>query len=304
MIYTVTLNPSLDYLMELDAFKSGQLNRSNNENIFPGGKGINVSRILSQLDVGTTSLGFVGGFTGKYISDFLEKEQIITNFVEVDGTTRINVKIKAEDETEINANGPCITDHDLQLFLKRLDSLKAGDALVLAGSIPRSVSPDFYQSIANQIKDKDVRLIIDAEKKLLEPVLENRPFLIKPNHHELGEFFGVKIDSTESAIYYGKKLLEKGVQNLIVSMAAKGAILFHENQILLADVPDGELISSVGAGDSMVAGFLAGIQKGMPIKDAFKLAASAGSATAFSLGLANKVKIMELFEQVHINDIE
>ncbi|MFL8938863.1 1-phosphofructokinase [Rossellomorea oryzaecorticis] len=301
MIYTLTLNPSVDYIMELDQFTKGGLNRSAKENALPGGKGINVSRVLHVLDVKSTALGFAGGFTGEFIKQFLKDEQIEAEFVEVDEISRINVKVKAEDETEINGNGPSITKEQLNRLLSRISTLSKDDTLVLAGSIPASVAESFYQEAASLCGKREARIVIDAEKKLIAPVLSLKPFLIKPNHHELGEMFGVEINSVEDAVFYGKKLKEKGPENVIVSMAEKGALLLSGKDVYQASVPDGELKSSVGAGDSTVAGFLAGLSKGYSMEDSFRLGTAAGSATAFSIGLCDANKVNDLYKQIEIS---
>ncbi|OIU72793.1 1-phosphofructokinase [Rossellomorea aquimaris] len=301
MIYTLTLNPSVDYIMELDHFTQGGLNRSVKENALPGGKGINVSRVLHVLDVKSTALGFAGGFTGEFIKRFLQDEQIESEFVEVDEVSRINVKVKADEETEINGNGPSITKEQLDILLNQISALSEKDTLVLAGSIPASVPESFYQEAASLCEKRGTRIIIDAEKKLIEPVLSLKPFLIKPNHHELGEIFGVEIKSIEDAVHYGKKLKGKGPVNVIVSMAEKGALLLTGEDVYQASAPVGELKSSVGAGDSTVAGFLAGLSKGYSIEDSFRLGTAAGSATAFSIGLCDEVKVNDLFKQIEIS---
>lgn len=303
MIYTITLNPSIDYILAMDRLEPGSLNRSTHETVLPGGKGINVSRVLKRLDIVSTVLGFGGGFTGRYIEEYLRKEGISSRLVPVDGLSRINVKIMADQETEINANGPDIQRADLEKLLQTVAGLTSGDVLVLAGSIPASIPKTFYQTIAETIQGKDVRLVVDAEKNLLEPVLDYRPFLIKPNHHELGQIFQATIKTVEEAVYYGKKLLERGVQNVIVSMAEQGSVLLNEQGVWQATVPKGELKSSVGAGDSTVAGFLAGIERSYSLEKSFQLANAAGSATAFSIGLCTKDQVEQLFDQVKVKRI-
>ncbi|MGR3765493.1 1-phosphofructokinase [Rossellomorea sp. NS-SX7] len=302
MIYTLTLNPSVDYIMELDQFTKGGLNRAAKENALPGGKGINVSRVLHVLGVKSTALGFAGGFTGEYIKRFLSEENIHADFVEVEDMSRINVKVKADDETEINGNGPAVNEEQLHQLLNQISTLTNDDTLVLAGSIPASVPKSFYQEAAALCEKKGVRIVIDAEKKLIEPVLSFKPFLIKPNHHELGDMFGVVIETIEEAIHYGKKLKERGAQNVIISMAEKGALLLTGEDIYQASVPSGELKSSVGAGDSTVAGFLAGLSNGLSVEDSFRLGTAAGSATAFSIGLCEAEKVNELYKQIEIRE--
>jgi 1-phosphofructokinase len=300
MIYTLTLNPSVDYIMELDQFTKGGLNRSAKENALPGGKGINVSRVLHVLGVKSTALGFAGGFTGEYIKQFLREENIDTDFVEVEEMSRINVKVKCDDETEINGNGPSINKGQLHQLLSQISNLSKDDTLVLAGSIPASVPKSFYQEAAALCEERGARIVIDAEKNLIEPVLSLKPFLIKPNHHELGEMFGVVIESVDEAIHYGRKLKEEGAENVIVSMAEKGALLLTGEDVHYASVPKGELKSSVGAGDSTVAGFLAGLSNGLSLEDSFRLGTAAGSATAFSIGLCKAEKVNELYKQIEI----
>ena len=300
MIYTLTLNPSVDYIMELESFQQGGLNRSREESAFPGGKGINVSRVLHELNVGSVALGFAGGFTGEYIKQFLNKEDIQTDFVEVEEASRINVKVKAEDETEINGSGPSIRDEHIKQLFEKISSLTAEDMIVLAGSIPGSVPESFYQEIAHRCQKQGTRVIIDAEKKLIQPVLSLRPFLIKPNHHELGEMFDVEIDTFEDAVHYGKKLKDSGVENVMVSMAEKGALLLTGEAVLYSSVPMGELKSSVGAGDSTVAGFLAGLSRGWSVEESFRLGTAAGTATAYSIGLCSSEKVESLFEEIQI----
>jgi 1-phosphofructokinase len=303
MIYTLTLNPSVDYIMELDSFQKGGLNRSSAESAFPGGKGINVSRVLHLLNVDSVALGFAGGHTGEYIKQFLNQEDIRTEFVEVKEPSRINVKVKADEETEINGSGPSISEEHIRELFDQISSLTADDMIVLAGSIPGSVPKTFYQEIAAQCQKQGTKVIIDAEKKLIEPVLPLKPFLIKPNHHELGEMFDVEIDSVEKAVHYGKILKDTGVENVMVSMAEKGALLLTEDEVFFSSVPKGELKSSVGAGDSTVAGFLAGLSRGWSVKDSFRLGTSAGSATAYSIGLCSSEHVERLFEDIQITNI-
>jgi 1-phosphofructokinase len=300
MIYTITLNPSVDYIMELEDFQKGGLNRALNESAFPGGKGINVSRVLYRLEVSSVALGFAGGFTGNFIETFLKDEGINTDFVNVEEMSRINIKVKADDETEINANGPEIKEDYLVELLDKIRTLTSEDILILAGSIPKTVPKNFYKVIAEQCEKQGTKIVIDAEKSLLESVLPFKPFLIKPNHHELGEIFDTEIKTEEDAIYYGRLLKKKGVQNVIVSMAEKGALLFTGDNVFYSDVPKGELKSSVGAGDSTVAGFIAGMVNGLDIKEAFRLGTASGSATAFSIGLCTKEKIDSLLNKINI----
>ncbi|MBW3111241.1 1-phosphofructokinase [Bacillus sp. MCCB 382] len=303
MIYTLTLNPSVDYIMELDSFQKGGLNRSSMESAFPGGKGINVSRVLNVLNVSSVALGFAGGFTGEYIKQFLSKDDIRTDFVEIEEASRINVKVKADDETEINGRGPAISKEHIGQLLEQISSLTSDDMIVLAGSIPGSVPKTFYQEIAAQCQKQGTKVVIDAEKNLIQPVLNLKPFLIKPNHHELGEMFDTEIGTIEEAVHYGKKLKGYGVENVMVSMAEKGALLLTGDEVYYSSVPKGELKSSVGAGDSTIAGFLAGLSRGWNVEKSFRLGTSAGSATAYSIGLCSEDKVESLFEEIQITKL-
>jgi len=303
MIYTVTLNPSIDYFIELDEFKVGELNRIKTDRKSPGGKGINVSTVLQNVGVESVALGFVGGFTGKFLIDTLTEKKIKTDFIKVEGDTRINVKLHSDVETEINGAGPQITSTELEQLLDKINQLQKGDVVVLAGSIPSSLPATLYQQIAENLKDKEVRVVVDATRDLLVEVLPYKPFLIKPNHHELGEIFGVEIKNEEDALPYGKKLIEMGAQHVIVSMAEKGSLLFVEDNVFFANIPEGKLMNSVGAGDSVVAGFIASYSKNQDVTEAFRYGATAGSATAYSEGLATEEKINELISQVHVKEL-
>lgn len=303
MIYTVTLNPSIDYFIELDEFKVGELNRIKTDRKSPGGKGINVSTVLQNVGVESVALGFVGGFTGKFLIDTLTEKKIKTDFIKVEGDTRINVKLHSDVETEINGAGPQITSTELEQLLDKINQLQKGDVVVLAGSIPSSLPATLYQQIAENLKDKEVRVVVDATRDLLVEVLPYKPFLIKPNHHELGEIFGVEIKDEEDAIPYGKKLIEMGAQHVIVSMAEKGSLLFVKDTVFFANIPEGKLLNSVGAGDSVVAGFIASYSKNQDVTEAFRYGATAGSATAYSEGLATEEKINELISQVHVKEL-
>lgn len=303
MIYTVTLNPSIDYFIELDDFEVGELNRIKNDRKTPGGKGINVSTVLQNVEVDSVALGFIGGFTGKFLIDSLTEKNIKTDFVTVAGDTRINVKLHSDVETEINGAGPEITSTELEHLLEKFNKLQKGDVLVLAGSIPSSLPSTLYQQVAEKLQDKEVKIVVDATKDLLVEVLPYKPFLIKPNHHELGEIFGVEIKNAEEAIPYGKKLIEMGAQHVIVSMADKGSLLFVGEKVYSATIPEGKLVNSVGAGDSVVAGFIASYSKNQDVIEAFRFGATAGSATAYSEGLATEEKINELISQIHVKEL-
>ncbi|MDP4086386.1 MAG: 1-phosphofructokinase [Bacillota bacterium] len=302
MIYTVTLNPSVDYIVELDDFQIGGLNRTKNETKFPGGKGINVSRVLKQNGVTSKAIGFNGGFTGKYIDDYLNKEEIETDFIKVKEDSRINIKLKTGQETEINAGGPKITDEDFQLLKRKIEQLTSLDILVLAGSVPGSLPETTYEDLVKTCRGNGAEFVVDAEGELLKKVLSYRPFLIKPNHHELGELFGTTITSCEEVIPFGKKLVQLGAKNVIVSLAGDGAVFINERMSFIATVPKGEVKNSVGAGDSMVAGFLARYQQTADFKEAFRYSVAAGSATAFSMGLCTKEQIKTLLSQVNLRD--
>ncbi|MGD6942059.1 1-phosphofructokinase [Cytobacillus gottheilii] len=300
MIYTLTLNPSVDYITSLNQFNVGHLNRVEEGTKLPGGKGINVSRLLKRMGVTSVALGYVGGFTGNYIETYLQNEQINTDFVHVNDDTRINVKIKAAEETELNGKGPNITAEEMNLLKRKISALTEEDLLVIAGSIPASLPASTYEEIVKTLGENGTSFVVDAEGELLKKVLPYRPFLIKPNHHELGQLFETEITSAEQAILYGRRLLEMGAQHVIVSMAGDGAIFISENEVYTSNVPKGEVQSSVGAGDSMVAGFLAQYEKTKNIEKAFQYSVASGSATAFSIGLATEEKIQQLLDEVNI----
>ncbi|MBS8264502.1 1-phosphofructokinase [Mesobacillus boroniphilus] len=300
MIYTLTLNPSVDYIVEADEIQLGGLNRSSNETKLPGGKGINVSRVLRSLGVDNKATGFLGGFTGKYVEEFLIGEDVQTSFVKVEGDTRINIKLKAGSETEINAPGPEISTLAIESLKEQIMQMGNEDYLVLAGSIPSSMPESIYEEIVQICKKTGAEVIVDAEGDLLKNILDYRPFLIKPNHHELGQLFNKEITNADEAIFYGKKLVEAGAKNVIVSLAGKGAVYINEHDAYKAAVPQGEVKSSVGAGDSMVAGFVAQYLKTGDRKEAFRYSVASGSATAFSIGLCTPDKVEQLLQEVKI----
>jgi 1-phosphofructokinase len=302
MIYTLTLNPSVDYIVELEGFQLGELNRTTKEAKFPGGKGINVSRVLKELGIKSKALGFNGGFTGKYIDEYLQNEDIATDFVKVMEDSRINIKLKTGQETEINAKGPKISDEDFLELKEKIKGLTNEDLLVLAGSIPSSLPKTTYEELVKICKQSNVQFVVDAEGDLLKKVLTYHPFLIKPNQHELEELFSTTISTCEEVVPFAKKLLEMGAKNVIVSLAGDGAVFVNHELALIADVPKGTVKNSVGAGDSMVAGFLAQFQISRDIKEAFRFSIASGSATAFSLGLCTKENVVELLPQVHIKE--
>lgn len=300
MINTITLNPSLDYIVKVDDFKVGHVNRTSKEDIYPGGKGINVSIVLKNLGVKNRALGFTAVFTGEEIEKLVANHGVDNEFIRLEkGMSRINVKLKSKEESEINGMGPDISKNDIEKLYEKLEALKAGDFVVLAGSIPNTLPDDIYETIMKDFKDKEINFVVDATKDLLLNVLKYKPFLIKPNHHELGEMFNVKLNSKDEIITYAKKLQEIGARNVIISMAGDGAILIEENgEITISDTPKGTLVNSVGAGDSMVGGFLAGIAENKNIKEAFKIGVATGSASAFSEGLATRDKVEELLKQL------
>lgn len=296
MIYTITFNPALDYVIGVDQIKLGDVNRTNKEGIYFGGKGINVSMVLNTLGLESIALGFIAGFTGKAIEDGVKKEGITTDFIMLEeGMSRINVKVKSKEETEINGQGPHISKEALAQLFTKIDGLTKEDILVLAGSIPNTLPDNIYEKIMERVQQKGIRVVVDATKELLRNVLKYQPFLIKPNNHELGEMFGVVLRNEEEIVRYAKVLQEEGAKNVLISMAKDGAILIDETgKVHKIGVPKGTVKNSVGAGDSMVAGFLAGYLTTNCYEEALKLGTATGSATAFLDGLATK----ELVEQL------
>ena len=300
MIYTVTFNPSLDYIVSVDDFKLGLTNRTSSELMLPGGKGINVSIVLKNLGIQSTALGFMAGFTGKEITRRLEEEGVASDFIQIEeGISRINLKLKSIDGTEINGSGPKIPKEKVEELMKRLNTMKEGDVLFLAGSIPASMPDDIYSRIMKELKDKGIMIVVDATRDLLVNVLKYHPFLVKPNNHELGEIFGVELKTRQDVIPYGKKLQEKGARNVLISMAGEGAVLVAEDgQVFEKPAPKGTLVNGVGAGDSMVAGFMAGWMEKQDYEYAFHMGISAGSASAFSENLATREEIQAVYKQV------
>ena len=300
MIYTVTFNPALDYVIGVDQFQIGAVNRTAYEAITYGGKGINVSCVLNQLGYKSVALGFIAGFTGIEIEKGVKEQGVETDFIQLkEGMSRINIKLKSDHETEINGQGPMINSNEINLLFEKLDALEKEDILVLAGSIPNSLPNDIYEQIMARIQEKGTRVVVDATKDLLKNVLKFHPFLIKPNHHELGELFGVTLTSDEESIQYAKELQRLGARNVLISMAGDGSILVDETgTTTVMGVPKGTVKNSVGAGDSMVAGFLAGFLASGDFKEALRLGTAAGSATAYSVGLASKELIQDLLLQL------
>ncbi len=299
MIYTLTFNPSLDYILTVPDFTCGIVNRTTEEVIFPGGKGVNVSMVLNNLGVENTALGFLAGFTGDKLKEMLEEKGIRTEFLPIrKGMTRINVKLRSGQETEINGQGPSIGKEDIEKLYGRLDRLKEGDMLVMAGSIPDVMPGTMYMDIMERLQEKNLKIIVDATKDLLANVLQYRPFLIKPNNHELGDIFGTEIKGKEEAVYFAKQLKEKGAENVLVSMAGDGAVLVAEDgNVYQSEAPEGQVVNSVGAGDSMVAGFIAGYLEYGDYEKAFRMGVFTGSASAFSKELATKREVLTLMKE-------
>lgn len=298
MIYTVTLNPAVDYVIHADKIAAGEVNRLKSEEIFFGGKGINVSLVLRELSVKSRALGFVAGFTGDAIEQGVREAGIDIDFVRLEsGFSRINVKIKSEEETDLNGAGPDIPQDKVEELFLKLDKIQSGDTIVLAGSIPASLPRDFYEKILEKLENKQIRAVVDADGELLRNALKYKPFLVKPNSFELGGLFGRRLETLDEVIEHAKKLRDMGAKNVLVSMAGDGAVFVSESgEVITCGVCRGKVKNSVGAGDSMVAGFLAGYEKGCGY--ALKLGTAAGGATAFSEGLGSKEEIFRLFGEL------
>ena len=300
MIYTVTFNPALDYILELDKLEIGKIQKSKTELILPGGKGINVSTVLTNLEIDNIALGYKAGFVGAELERLLRNMNVKTDFIDLEeGNSRINVKISGEEETAINTNGPQISENKILELLEKLKTLNENDYLVLSGSIPSSIKDDIYEKICRIVKKQNVKIVVDATKNLLVQALKYNPFLIKPNNEELGEIFGVEIHTKEDAYVYGKKLKEMGAKNVLVSMGKIGATLIDEaGQEYFITSPEGKRVNTVGSGDSMVAGFIAGFLKYNNYNDALRMGVSAGSASALSKYLATKEEVYNLFNNI------
>ncbi|BAK81109.1 1-phosphofructokinase [Candidatus Arthromitus sp. SFB-rat-Yit] len=306
MIYTFTLNPSIDYIIKLDKLNENCVNIVNSNDVCVGGKGINVSKILSEFEIKSKALGFISGFTGKFVEESLKSNNITSDFVSVENNfSRINIKMKiGESETEINGLGPRISDPHVQLLNNKIDAINDGDIVILSGSIPSSLSDNFYQDILDRLKSKNIKVIVDARKNLLLNSLKYKPFLIKPNNHEVAEIFNLSDPSMENLIECGKKLKKMGATNVLISLGKDGAILINEfDEIYSSNIPNGVLKNSVGAGDSMVAGFIAGYLKTNDYAQALRLGAASGSATAFSENLAKISLINLLINQIQITKL-
>lgn len=296
MIHTVTFSPSLDYVVQLDSLLPGKVNRTKTEALYPGGKGVNVSVVLSNLGIESRALGFIAGFTGRELERRLTAFGCQSDFIPLQrGMTRINVKIKAKEESEINGQGPVITREGLLQLFSQVQEIQQGDTLVLGGSIPNTLPKDMYERLIASVASRGIRTVVDAANSLLVNVLKYRPFLIKPNHHELGEIFQTELLYAKDIIRYAKRLQEMGARNVLVSMAGNGAILLSEQGSIYRSLPPaGKVVSSVGAGDAMVAGFLAGYERTGDYQTAFRLGLTAGSATAFTSWLATKEQVETL----------
>lgn len=305
MIYTVTFNPSLDYIVNVENFTLGRVNRTTRELIYPGGKGVNVSLVLKNLSLESTALGFVAGFTGKKIEQALQEWGCLTQFITMEnGLSRINLKLRSHEETEINGQGPEINPSAVEKLYQKLDQLKEGDMLVLAGSIPSTMSSSMYEQIMEHLRGRGIKIIVDATGDLLVKVLKYQPFLIKPNNHELEEIFQVTLKDIEQIIVYAKKLKEMGARNVLISMAGDGAVLVAEdNTVSRSAAPKGVVVNSVGAGDSMVAGFLAGYLKNHNYEEAFRMGVATGSASAFSERLATMQEVEGLMRTMNQKEV-
>jgi len=303
MVYTVTLNPALDYVMKVGTLRYDDINRSAEETLYYGGKGINVSVVLTRLGIENKALGFTAGFTGRQLEEMLQADGICTDFNHMEsGMTRINVKIKADTELDINAVGPAVGEQEIDALLQKLDGIQSGDYLVLAGSVPKTLPEDIYERILQRLDGRGVRFVVDATGDLLRKVLKYRPFLVKPNHHELGDLFGVVTKTDEEIEHYARELQKQGARNVLVSRSKDGAMLVDENGgVSKIGNATGTLVNSVGCGDSMVAGFTAGCITSDDYAYALRLGAACGNATAFSEGLAEKADIDRIFELLDIS---
>ena len=300
MIYTITFNPALDYISKVDNFEIGKINRTEEEKILPGGKGLNVSTVLKNLGFQSTALGFIAGFTGKELKTEIEKYGIQTDFIEVkEGITRINVKISSNVETALNGNGPIITEEDIEKLLEQISGFNNEDIVILAGNIPKGIKNNIYEIICSKLEKNGVTFVVDSTKELLINVLKYKPFLIKPNKEELEETFKEKIETNEDIIKYAEKLQDMGARNVLISLGGDGAILIAETkEVYYSKAPKGKVLNTVGSGDSMVAGFIAGYQKNRDYNEAFKMGIAAGSASAFSMNLATLPEVESLLKEI------
>lgn len=300
MIYTCTITPSLDYTTYLPSFKTGELNRSEDVHYYPGGKGINVSRVLKRLDIDSVAIGFAGGFVGEYIETFLHEEAIQTDFIETTEITRINVKIKADEESELNGPGPNITKVQQQLLVDKVQAMNKGDWFVLAGSLHESIPASFFEGLARICENNEVHFVLDTSGPALKKLIHTKPFLVKPNADELGELFDTTITTKQEAFHYAKKLITLGIQHVVVSMGGEGALLVTKEVALAAEAPKGQVVNTVGAGDSLVAGFLASFVQNENAIEAFRYGVASGSATAFRSDICERAGVLELIDEVKI----
>ena len=300
MIYTITFNPALDYISKVDNFEIGKINRTKEEKVLPGGKGLNVSTVLKNLGFQSTALGFIAGFTGKELKTEIEKYGIQTDFIEVkEGITRINVKISSDVETALNGNGPIITEEDIEKLLEQISKFNNEDIVILAGNIPKGIKNNIYEIICSKLEKNGVTIVVDSTKELLINVLKYKPFLIKPNKEELEETFKEKIETNEDIVKHAEKLQDMGARNVLISLGGDGAILITETkEVYYSKAPKGKVLNTVGSGDSMVAGFIAGYQKNRDYNEAFKMGIAAGSASAFSMNLATLPEVKSLLKEI------
>lgn len=300
MIYTITFNPALDYISQVENFEIGKINRTKTEKILPGGKGLNVSTVLKNLGIESTALGFIAGFTGEELKRSIEEKGIKTDFIKVEkGITRINVKISSNEETALNGNGPEITEEDINKLLEKIEKITKEDMVILAGNIPRCINNDIYEIICKTLEKNNVTFVVDATKELLMNVLKYKPFLIKPNKEELEETFKEKIETKEEIIVHAKKLQQMGAQNVLISLGGEGAILVTtEEKEYYSKAPKGKVLNTVGAGDSMVAGFIAGYEQSGDFEQAFKMGIATGSASSFSMNLATAGEVANLLKEI------
>lgn len=301
MIYTCTVAPSIDCTNYLPEFKTGRLNRSEKVHYYPGGKGINVSRVLQRLGVDSIALGFAGGFTGRFIEDFLAEENVQTDFINTGQISRINIKIKSAEETELNGPGPELTGRHLEELRGKVAGIKSGDWFVLSGTIPADLPLSYFQALGETCQAAGARFVLDTSGEALPALIASKPFLIKPNKEELGDLFGTKIADKQHAVECASQLAARGVQNVIVSMGAEGAILVDGERAYWAEAPAGKMINTVGAGDSMVSGFIAALSQGKSKVEAFRYGIASGSATAFRADLCDKEDTEKLLEQIDVH---
>lgn len=303
MIYTVTVNPSIDYIVQLSELTLGEVNRMDYDNMLPGGKGINVSRILKELGQDSVAWGFLGGFTGDFVESKLQEVGLKTDFTKIAHNTRINVKVKAQVETEINGRGPEISDEELAEFTRHFDNLTPDDVVIFAGSLAPNLADDFYFKLIEKIRAKNAHFVIDTTGERLLKTLPQKPLVVKPNNHELADMFGVKFNGIDDIVKYGKKLLEMGAQQVLISMAGDGGLMITNDHVYRSYAPKGTVINSVGAGDSMIAGFVGTYAKTHDSLESFRYGLACGSATAFSEDLATRAKIDEILPKIKIEEI-